>query len=93
MKQIIEKIIITEKSSAAVQKGKYTFDVNPDANKHEVKQFIESFFKVKVQDVNILNRQGKRKQKGRSVIQHKNTRRAIVTLLPGQVIEKVKGQL
>ena len=93
MKEIIEKIIITEKSSLSVKEGKYTFDVNVDANKHEVRQFIETFFKVKVQDVNILNRKGKLKQKGRSVIKLKNKKRAIVTLVPGQVIDKVKSQL
>ena len=92
MKEIIEKIILTEKSSASVAKGKYTFDVNPEVNKHEVKQFIESFYKVKVQDVNMLNRKGKVKQRGRSTIQLKDKKRAVVTLAEGQVIDKVKAQ-
>lgn len=92
MKEIVEKIIITEKSSKALESGKYVFDVNPDVNKEEVKKFIEGFFNVKVKDVNILNRKGKQKQRGRSVIQLKDKKRAVVTLFPGQVIEKVKGQ-
>lgn len=92
MKVIIQKIVVTEKSSKSLESGKYVFDVNTDANKNEVKVFVENHFKVKVKDVNILNRKGKRKQKGRSVIQLKDKKRALVTLFPGEVIEQVKGQ-
>ncbi len=45
---IIIKPYITEKSNAAVAEGKYTFIVNVNATKTEIKQAVERLFQVKV---------------------------------------------
>jgi large subunit ribosomal protein L23 len=48
----IVRPIVTEKSSAAYQdRGEYTFEVHPDANKQSIKQSIETLFGVKVTGV------------------------------------------
>lgn len=91
MNTVIEHIVLTEKAAKSVKSGKYTFDIAPDVNKVELKKFIEDQYKVKVKDINILNRKGKNKQRGRKIVQLKDTKRAIVTLAEGQTIEKVKS--
>ncbi len=56
---VILKPVVSEKSYAASDRGQYTFVVAPDANKVQIKQAIEEIFKVKVTNVNTLNRAGK----------------------------------
>ena len=76
---VILKPVVSEKSYAASDRGQYTFVVAPDANKVQIKQAIEEIFKVKVTNVNTLNRAGKR--------QRTNQKRAIVTVAEGQTID------
>ena len=59
---VIIKPIVSEKSYSLIDEGKYTFEVDPRSNKTEIKQAIESIFKVKVASVNTLNRVGKVKR-------------------------------
>jgi large subunit ribosomal protein L23 len=54
--------------------------VHPDSNKTQIKIAIEKIFSVKVDSVNTLNRQGKRKRTRSGYGQRKSTKRAIVTL-------------
>jgi large subunit ribosomal protein L23 len=48
--------VVSEKSYGLLDENKYTFLVSPDANKTEIKIAVESVFKVRVTDVNTLNR-------------------------------------
>ena len=59
---IILKPVVSEKSYALSDRGQYTFVVAPNANKVQIKQAIEEIFKVKVTNVNTLNRAGKRQR-------------------------------
>ena len=59
---VIIKPIVSEKSYALIDTGKYTFEVDPRSNKTEIKQAIEAIFNVKVASVNTLNRVGKVKR-------------------------------
>lgn len=61
---IIKRPFITEKSNAAIAEGKYTFIVDTDATKTEIKQAVERLFQVKVLKVNTLNYEGKVKRMG-----------------------------
>ena len=54
--------VVSEKSYGLLDENKYTFLVDPDANKTEIKIAVEKVFGVKVTGVNTLNRQGKRKR-------------------------------
>ena len=62
----IVRPIVTEKSSAAFQdRGEYTFEVHPDANKLAIRQAIETLFGVHVTGVRTLN--SPRKEAGAGV--------------------------
>ena len=52
--------VISEKSYGLLDENKYTFIVDPDANKTEIKIAVEKVFGVKVVSVNTQNREGKR---------------------------------
>ena len=82
-RDIIISPVVSEKSYGLIDQGKYTFIVDPRANKTEIKLAIEKIFNVKVASVNTANRQGKRKRTRTGFGKRKDTKRAIVTLAPG----------
>ncbi|MDE2592350.1 MAG: 50S ribosomal protein L23 [Actinomycetales bacterium] len=84
-RQVIIKPIVSEKSYNLIDNGKYTFEVAPDSNKTEIKQAIESIFKVQVASVNTLNRAGKTRRTKFGLGKRKDTKRAIVTLKSGNI--------
>ena len=52
MTDVLKKPVLTEKSLALqTEENKYTFDVDLDANKTEVKIAVEKLFNVKVEKV------------------------------------------
>ncbi len=59
---VIIKPVITEKTMAVTEEGKYTFVVAPDAQKPEIKAAAEQLFGVKVTSVNVANFDGKTKR-------------------------------
>jgi large subunit ribosomal protein L23 len=81
--------VVSEKSYALMETGVYTFNVRTDATKPQVRAAVEEIFGVKVQKVNTLNRQGKRKRNRKTFTYGKrpDTKRAIVTLATGEQID------
>ena len=77
---IIRKPIITEKSMNATAEKKYTFKVDVNANKVEIKKAIEEIFGVKVEKVNTINVLGKFKRMGVHVGKRADWKKAIVKL-------------
>ena len=77
--------VVSEKSYGLLDEGKYTFIVDPRANKTEIKIAVERVFGVKVDSVNTLNRQGKTRRTKFGLGKRKNTKRAIVTLNEGSI--------
>jgi len=90
-RDIILRPVISEKSYGLLEDNKYTFVVRPDANKTQIKIAIEQIFNVTVLGVNTLNRQGKRKRTRHGFGSRKNTKRAVVSLKPGDTIEIFGG--
>ena len=91
-RDILLSPVISEKSYGLLDENKYTFLVRPDANKTQIKIAVEQIFDVKVLGVNTLNREGKRKRaRGNRIGQRKSTKRAIVSVAPGQRIEIFGG--
>ena len=86
-RDVIIKPIVSEKSYGLLDENKYTFIVDPRANKTEIKIAVERIFDVKVLKVNTQNRQGKQKRRGVTVGKRPDVKRAIVTLAPGDTIE------
>ncbi len=77
--------VVSEKSYGLLDQNKYTFIVDPDANKVEIKLAVEQVFGVKVKAVNTLNRAGKTKRSRFGMGRRKDTKRAIVTLADGTI--------
>lgn len=77
--------VVSEKSYGLLDEGKYTFLVDPRANKTEIKIAVEQVFGVKVESVNTANRQGKARRTRFGIGRRKNTKRAIVTLREGAI--------
>ena len=84
-RDIIIAPVVSEKSYALIDEGKYSFIVAPDANKTEIKLAIEKIFGVKVAGVNTMNRQGKTRRTRVGTGKRKDTKRAIVTLKSGSI--------
>ncbi|MDX2850571.1 50S ribosomal protein L23 [Streptomyces sp. NPDC058691] len=90
-RDILVKPVVSEKSYALLDENKYTFVVDPRANKTQIKQAVEAVFSVKVTGVNTINRQGKRKRTKTGFGKRKDTKRAIVTLAEGDRIDIFGG--
>ena len=84
-RDIIISPVVSEKSYGLIDEGKYTFIVDPSANKTEIKLAIEKIFGVKVASVNTLNRNGKTRRTRFGMGKRKDTKRAIVTLKSGSI--------
>ena len=67
------------------------FSVPVDANKLEVKSSIEKIFSVKVASVNTILLKGKVKRFKGVLGRRSNTKKAIVTLAPGNTIDLSAG--
>jgi len=77
--------VLSEKSYGLLDEGKYTFLVDPRANKTEIKIAIEKIFDVKVASVNTINRKGKTRRTRFGIGKRKDTKRAIVSLREGSI--------
>jgi len=77
--------VVSEKSYTLMDEGKYTFLVDPRANKTEIKIAVEEIFDVKVASVNTLNRVGKTRRTKFGMGKRKDTKRAIITLKEGSI--------
>jgi large subunit ribosomal protein L23 len=88
-RDVILRPVVSEKSYASFDANIYTFEVASDANKIQIKHAIEQIFGVSVTNVNTLNRHGKRKRNRRTGTWGKrpDSKRAIVSLAPGDKIE------
>lgn len=86
---ILVKPIITEKSKKEAEGGKFTFDVNPNASKTQIEQFVEKAFGVNVKRVHTIHVHGKTKKFGKSRKFKKlaDRKKAIVMLASGQTID------
>jgi large subunit ribosomal protein L23 len=90
--QVIKEPHITEKAN--IQKedtNQITFRVHKKANKVEIRQAVEIFFKTKVLDVRTMNVRGKRRRMGRTMGKKSDWKKAVVRLAPGENIEFFEG--
>ena len=79
--EIIKRPIITEKSMEMLDHNKYTFEVDKNANKPEIKAAIEAIFDgVKVKKVRTMNFTGKSVRTRYGYGKRADWKKAIVTL-------------
>jgi large subunit ribosomal protein L23 len=84
---IIRKPLITEKGHAKRDAERtLCFEVHPDANKIEIKQAVETVFRVKVAEVRTSMYAGKLRRRGRFSGYASDWKKAYVRLQEGQKV-------
>ena len=94
--EVIKRPVITEKTTRLKEMGQYVFEVDPRANRRQVKQAVEKLFNVRVLAVRIINVPAKRRRdwrarilssKPKQVVRRPGWKKAIVQVAPGQTID------
>ena len=89
---VLIRPVVTEKSTIATDLGQYAFEVAMGANKMQVKDAVETAFKVTVYDVNVLMMPDKITRLGsREIVRRSKWKKAVVTLKPGDRIQLFEG--
>ncbi len=87
--QVLKRPILTEKTDYQRDDKQYVFEVDRRANKHQIKQAVETIFDVEVVAVNTMMMKPKRRRLGRKMITTRPAwKRAVVTLAPGERIQE-----
>ena len=89
--EVLKRPIVTEKTTLQGEQGRYTFEVNPQANKHQIKEAVEKVFDVDVVAVNVIAMRGKRHRYGRHVSKPQSWKKATVRVAEGQSIGFFEG--
>ena len=83
--KIILRPVITEKSTLMKEMNReICFEVDPRANKIEIKQAVESLFNVKIENVRIMKQRGKMRRVGRNQGRTKDWKKAYLKLKEGE---------
>lgn len=88
---VIQRPVITEKSTMALEHNKVVFRVSKDASKDRIKKAVEGLFGVTVTSVNTINIKGKSKRFRGHEGKRQDIRKAIVTLKQGDTIDLAAG--
>jgi len=88
MKSILVRPIITEKASVLTERNnQVVFEVVRKANKHQIRDAVESAYGVEVKKLATMIIPGKLKRRGMSIGKRSNWKKAIVTLKDGDSID------
>jgi len=91
---VIRRPLVTEKSTALAGANKYIFEVDPRANKPQIKEAVEKAFEVTVVSVNTMVMKGKprgSRSMRRKITHTSDWKKAVVTLAPEDKIELFEG--
>ncbi len=92
-RQVLRRPLLTEKATIAREaRNEYAFEVNPNANKIQIKTAIEKEFNVKVADVRTITVEGKVKRQGFTSGRRPSWKKALVTLATGSSIDLFEQQ-
>jgi large subunit ribosomal protein L23 len=89
--QVIIRPVISEKSFALAEAGKYTFRVHDNAHKTEIRQAIESLFEVHVREIRTAWVKPKPKRRGYTSGKTRKWKKAMVQVAPGETIPIFRG--
>ncbi|MDD5692986.1 MAG: 50S ribosomal protein L23 [Patescibacteria group bacterium] len=89
--RVLKQPVISEKSFASADNGKYVFMVAKEATKIEIAQSVEKAFKVHVLSVNTVIVKGKVKRFGKTFGRRKDYKKAVVMIKKDEKIEDFKG--
>jgi len=89
---VVQGPIITEKGTLVNELGNQVmFRVHPRANKVEIRQAVESLFKVRVEKVRTTRQLGKIRRVGKHMGRRPDWKKAYVTLAEGSRIDFFEG--
>jgi len=89
---VVKGPIVTEKGTLVNELGnQVVFRVHPRANKVEIRQAVESLFKVKVDKVRTTRQLGKVRRVGKHLGRRPDWKKAYVTLAEGSRIDFFEG--
>lgn len=98
--EVLKRPLQTEKTMYLKDLRQYAFEVDGRANKQQVKEAVETIFKVTVVTVHVMNQPAKRRRNPRSrqvgkkaqqKVRLSGWKKAIVTVQAGQRIELFEG--
>ncbi len=90
--KILKSPRLTEKGTGVGKEGSgLVFNVNPKANKIEIKHAVESTFNVKVSQVRIVNTPAKKRRRGELLSNRGTMKKAYVTLREGNSLDIIEG--
>jgi len=85
-------LLLTEKGNVLREtQSQYLFEVDRRANKVQIREAVESLFKVNVIEVRTMIVRGRMRRMGRGHSKTKNWKKAIVAVKEGQTIEFFEG--
>ncbi len=85
--QILKRPLVTEKGLDVKERARtMILQVDPHANKSEVKWAVEQAFKVRVESVHTANFQGKMRRRGRNTGFRLDWKKAYVKLKQGEKV-------
>jgi large subunit ribosomal protein L23 len=84
--QVIIRPVVSEKSYALAEAGKYTFRVHDNAHKTQIRQAIEQLFDVNVVEVRTASVKSKPKRRGYTSGRTRMWKKAVVQVREGQAI-------
>ena len=89
---VLKRPIITEKSTELSEDGKYVFEVDPRANKMQIREAVEIAFSVRVRKVNLITVHGVARRTGRGCPgRERDWKKAIISLADGYEIRLFEG--
>jgi large subunit ribosomal protein L23 len=89
--EILQRPLVTEKSTRLSERNKYAFKVSNKATKEQIKQAVEQAFKVGVVSVNVIRVPAETKRVGKRDVTSPHWKKAIVTLKEGDKIQFFEG--
>jgi large subunit ribosomal protein L23 len=84
--QVIVRPVVSEKSYALAEAGKYTFRVHDRAHKTQIRQAIEQLFDVHVLEVRTASVKSKPKRRGHTSGRTRHWKKAVVQVREGETI-------
>lgn len=86
--EILVRPVLTERATTMQERqNKIVFQVAEGANKHQIRDAVETIYGVGVEAVRTLIVHGKTKRRGASMGRRPNWKKAIVTLKKGDTID------
>jgi large subunit ribosomal protein L23 len=89
--QVIIRPVVSEKTFALAEAGKYTFRVHDRAHKTQIRQAIEQLFDVKVVEIRTASVKSKPKRRGHTSGRSRQWKKAVVQVREGDTIPIFRG--